>query len=248
MTGKGTQSAGWQGAALDAQGASHLNVLLPEPLPESGFPIFKMWLDEAIEKRITPNPNAFALATIDPDGMLGNRIVLCKELDVAQGSLVFHTNYRGRKGRALDANHKAAGVFHWDAFERQVRVEGLAQRVSEAESEAYFQTRPWVRKVGAWVSDQSEPIGSREELDAKLQATLRRFGIDPANLPKDDAWVDVPRPPHWGGYRLTAASLELWVGAPGRLHDRAVWKREVRRGSAAGPPEAGAWRSTRLQP
>jgi pyridoxamine 5'-phosphate oxidase len=188
--------------------------------------------------RVQPNPNAMVMATVDADGRPSARVVLCKGLRGEDGSVVFFTNYESRKGGALAAHPRAALVFHWDALDRQVRIEGSVSRVPDAESDAYFAGRPWESRVGAWSSAQSRPVRSRRELLERVEATMRKFGIDPKSPPKPGAAVDIPRPPHWGGYRVTADSVELWVSGKGRIHDRAVWKREG----------SGPWRATRLCP
>lgn len=236
---------------FDQSGAMAIDQALPDSLPAEPFALFKGYFDKAHAQNVQPNPSAFSLATIDPDGSPSVRIVLCKTIDTTRGHIVFHTNYRGRKGRALEANPRAAACFHWDDLDIQVRIEGLVSRSPAAESDAYFLTRPWARRVGAWTSDQSEPIPSRAALEAKLEATMRRFGIDPAHPPTDDAKVDIPRPPHWGGSRLWAARVELWLGSRARLHDRAVWTRTIEPAQidgAAGYRGATPWAATRLQP
>ena len=227
--------------------------LLPEPLPGDPFSTFVSWFNRARDQRVQPNPNALSLATVDADGTPSTRIVLCKDIDAAAGAFTFHTNYRGRKGRALDANPHAAAAFHWDTLDLQARFEGLVVRASAADSDAYFASRSWMSRIGAWSSDQSEPIASRAAMLAKVDATLRRFGIDPANLPPPDAKVDIPRPPHWGGFRFVAAYAELWVGSKVRLHDRACWKRSLiqtrdNAGKLTGVTAAAGWNATRLQP
>lgn len=227
--------------------------LLPEPLPADPMPLFVSWFDRARDQRVQPNPNALSLATIDADGTPAVRIVLCKDIDAAAGTFTFYTNYRGRKARALDANPRAAAAFHWDALDLQARFEGLVVRATAAESDAYFATRSWMSRVGAWASDQSEPVASRAAMLARVDATLRRFGIDPAHPPAPDAKVDIPRPPHWGGFRFVAACVELWVGSKVRLHDRAAWRRSLSEerdaaGRLIGAAGAGPWAATRLQP
>jgi len=227
--------------------------LLPDELPRDPFPLFVSWFDRARNDRVQPNPNAMSLATVDPDGTPATRIVLCKDIDVLSGAFTFHTNYRGRKGRALDANPHAAAAFHWDTLDLQARFEGLVVRASAADSDAYFATRSWMSRIGAWSSDQSEPVASRAAMLAKVDATLRRFGIDPANPPAPHDKVEIPRPPHWGGFRFVASYVELWVGSKVRLHDRACWKRAVaeQRDAAGGliaVSGAAAWTATRLQP
>lgn len=217
--------------------------LLPDPLPSDPFPLFASWFERARAERIQANPNGFTLATVDADGRPSARVVLCKGIDVAVGSITFYTNYEGRKGRELDAHPEAAACFWWDALELQARLEGIVERIGESESDAYFQSRPWLSRIGAWASDQSRPIASRRDMLARVVATMRRFGLDPDRPPLDEPNTQIPRPPHWGGFRLTARRVELWISGAGRVHDRAEWSRELPRSGGPDP-----WRSTRLQP
>ena len=218
---------------------------LPDRLPKSPVPIFHAWFDEAQQRKTQPNPNAMTLATIDPDGKPSARIVLCKGIEEDPGYLVFYTNYQGRKGRALDANPRAAVVFHWDHFDRQVRIEGPVTRSPESESDAYYHSRRWESRVGAWASDQSEPIESREALLNKVRHTAERLGVDLAGAVGGQP-IEIDRPPHWGGYRLWFERVELWCGGIGRVHDRAGWSRSLTPAGAGFRP--GAWDGTRLQP
>lgn len=224
---------------------------LPEPLPADPFPLFKAWFDDAHAREIQPNPNAMTLATCDGDGRVSARIVLCKGIDVATGRIVFYTNYHGFKGRAISSHPRVAVVFHWDRLERQVRIEGPVTKSPAAESDAYFRSRPWISRVGAWASDQSEPIAGRAAMKAKLEAAFRLFNLDPDAPPPPQAEVEIPRPPHWGGYRIWADRVELWVAGVGRLHDRASWSRKLVESEVdgvAGFAGAGAWTASRLQP
>ena len=226
---------------------------LPDPLPASPLGLLGAWYADAHGRGVQPNPNAMTLATIDPDGLPSARIVLCKDLDTDVGRLTFYTNYQGRKGRALAANPVAAVVFHWDALDRQIRLEGPVTRSPDAESDAYFASRPWESKLGAWASDPTEPIASRDALLSKVDAAAEKLGLDTSALTPGDRAVPVPRPPHWGGWRLWISRAEFWVGGTGRVHDRAVWTRTIRLG-AIDPaletrPEAFSdWSRTRLQP
>lgn len=234
---------------LDNPGAVFLGDGLPDPLPPDALPIFKSWFDEAAAKKVTPNPNAMALATIDPDGAPSSRVVLCKGMDIARGYIVFYTNYKGRKGRALAANPRAGVCFHWDSLERQVRIEGPVTVSPETESDAYFATRPLESQLGAWASEQGEPIASREALFEKAAIMMARFCDQPRENLSD--LPVIPRPGHWGGFRLWAARVELWMGATGRMHDRAVWERPLEStvvDEVAGFAPAGPWKATRLQP
>ena len=168
-----------------------------------------------------------ALATVAGDGRPSLRLVLCRGIDCGSGSVVFYTNRRSRKGEELAANPFAAATFHWDPLARQARLEGVVEPLPESESDAYFATRPRLSQLAAWASEQSRPLASREALMQRLRETEVRFGSDEV----------VPRPPHWGGYRLTADCVELWVGSTGRAHDRAQWRRV-----------GDAWTTSRLQP
>lgn len=219
---------------------------LPDPLPESPFGIFKAWFDEARERGLSPNPNAMTLATVGPDGRPSARVVLCKGLDPEAGTVTFFTNLGSRKGREIEGNPLVAAVFHWDAMERQVRLEGRVERVSDAEADAYFATRAWESRIGAWASRQSEPLDSRETLLQQAADRILELDLDIAAAVRGDP-VEIPRPPFWGGYRLLADRVELWVGGTGRMHDRAAWERGFSR--ARGPHGVPSpWSSRRLQP
>jgi pyridoxamine 5'-phosphate oxidase len=214
---------------------------LGDPLPRDPLPLVRAWFDEAIARRVQPNPLAMTLATVDADGSPSARMVLCRGYDFERGFFVFYTDRRSRKARALDALARAALVFHWDALERQIRVEGPVVSSPEAESDAYFAGRPLDAQLAARTSEQSAPIDSRAELVRRIEANAAREEIR-AGAPTRS----LPRPAYWGGYRVFAERIELWVGQPGRVHDRGLWSRSLR---AAGPDfEPGAWRVQRLQP
>jgi pyridoxamine 5'-phosphate oxidase len=216
-----------------------LTDFLPDTLPEDPLPLAASWLQEAYAAATQPNPNAMVLATADAAGRPAARVVLCKELNVAQGYIAFFTNYESHKGRELAANDRAAVVMHWDALHRQLRVEGRVERAPAAESDEYFASRPWQRRVGAWASAQSRPIAQRRDLERAVEATAARFGVPvPGPEDTDDVRADIPRPPHWGGYHLRIEALELWTEGGSRLHDRARWERAP----------SGRWTVTRLQP
>ena len=220
---------------------------LPDPLPAEPLELAASWLAEATRKEVQPNPNAMVLATADAAGQPSARVVLCKQIAPQPGFLTFYTNYRSRKGRDLHDNPRAAVVLHWDALHRQVRVQGLIAQMSAAESDAYFATRNWQSRLGAWASQQSEPIGSRAELLAKVAKTALRLALPvPDDEQQRDPGLRIARPPHWGGYRLWAATVELWVEGSARIHDRARWERHLTARSDGF--DTGPWSVSRLQP
>ena len=216
--------------------------LLPDDLPHDPLPFVQAWLGEAADRAMQPNPNAMTLATADAYGRPSARIVLCKALVAPPGYLVFYSGYGSRKGRELDVNPRACAVLHWDSLGRQVRVEGPVLRSPAAESDAYFATRSRDSQLSATASAQSEPIDSRASLLERARLTDLELGRgDSSGHPRALA-----RPAHWGGYRLWAEQVELWVAGPSRLHDRAVWNRRL---APAGDEFApGPWSATRLQP
>ncbi|MFN5496283.1 MAG: pyridoxamine 5'-phosphate oxidase [bacterium] len=181
--------------------------------PADPVAVFEQWFAEA-QKLPTPNPNAMTLATIDADGAPSARIVLLRGF--SREGARFFTNRNSRKGRALAANARAALLFHWDLLDRQVRIEGRVSLASDAESDAYFAQRPVDSRVNAWASDQSEPVANRAELERGAAELTARF-----------ASGDVPRPPHWGGYRVSLDKIEFWQGDKYRLHDRIVYTRQA---------------------
>ena len=192
------------------------------------FRQFEHWLDEAIKAQL-PEPTAMSLATVGADGIPACRIVLLKGFD--SNGFVFYTNYRSRKGVDLAACPRAALLFHWIELERQVRIEGVAALVSASESDAYFASRPHASRLGAWASPQSEVIADRALLERRFGEAAARFA---------DAGDAVPRPAHWGGYRVVPEAVEFWQGRPSRLHDRIRYRRN--------PAHPGAWTIERLAP
>ncbi|MEL6870489.1 MAG: pyridoxamine 5'-phosphate oxidase [Pseudomonadota bacterium] len=210
---------------------------LPDTLPENPMTILAAWLDEARAAKLQPNSNAMTLATCDEHGRLSARIVLCKGLDVSAGSIDFYTNYGSRKARDIASRDRVALVFHWDHMGRQVRIEGRAVKLPDDQNDAYFATRPRLSQMGAWSSDQSQSIADREAL-------LKQF--DDRNARFADPDVAIPRPPNWGGFRVTANAVELWVEGAGRVHDRARFERALTK--TAGKFINETWFGERLQP
>ena len=207
---------------------------LPATLPADPMPLFEAWFDGARGAKAQPNPDSMSLATSTPDGRPSVRVVLCKKLVADPGYVVFYTNYESRKGGELAVNPRAAAVFHWDSFGRQVRLEGRVSISPADESDGYFASRALDSRIGAWASLQSQPLDSRRTLLKRVATEAARFG------------TSVPRPPHWGGYRLWPEAVELWIDGPFRVHDRARWTRSLEAFDGGFRP--GPWQATRLYP
>ena len=199
-----------------------LGQLSETEVPHNPLPLFQQWFDQAI-KAECPEPNSMTLATADKAGNPSARIVLLKGAD--ENGFTFFTNYESQKGKDLAARPQAALLFHWHELERQVRIQGIVERVSSQESDEYFHSRPPASRIGAWASPQSAAIPNRqflEEAEARFKA---EFGDAP------------PRPEHWGGYRLRPTEIEFWQGRPSRLHDRIHYQLQD-----------GGWKIRRLAP
>jgi len=198
-----------------------LNEKEAEPNP---FQQFQIWFDQALSAQLL-EPNAMTLATVTAEGKPSARVVLLKHFN--EQGFVFYSNYHSRKGQELGQNPWAALVFWWASLERQVRIEGRVEQVSEQESDAYFYSRPWGSRLGAWASEQSQVVSDRQVLEQRLVELEQQY--------QDQ---EIPRPPHWGGYRLVPIAIEFWQGRPNRLHDRLSYHRL----------EDGNWQIERLSP
>ncbi|MTJ09683.1 MULTISPECIES: pyridoxamine 5'-phosphate oxidase [unclassified Anabaena] len=185
---------------------------------------FQTWFSQSIAAQL-PEPNAMTLATCTPDGKPSARMVLLKDFD--ERGFVLFTNYNSQKGQEISANPHASLVFWWAELERQVRIVGTVEKISSEQSDSYFEVRPPFSRLGAWASNQSEKIASREILEQQLQEFQRKY----ENL-------EVPRPPHWGGFRVIPQEIEFWQGRSSRLHDRLLYTHV----------DDGSWKIERLSP
>lgn len=180
--------------------------------PASPIEAFRRWWEAAHTQVTLPNPNAMSVATVDPDGRASVRVVLCRGFD--ERGVVFYTNRQSRKGVALEAHPHACCNFHWDQLDRQIRIDGHVTHTTEEESDAYWASRPRANRVNAAASAQSRPLRSRAELEDAVRAIEARH-----------ADREIPRPAHWGGYRIALDRVEFWQGHRARLHDRIVYTR-----------------------
>ena len=197
-----------------------LEMLHPDPMDQ-----FTRWFQDAVERSGLNDPNAMCLSTLSPEGVPEGRIVLLKGVDPR--GFVFYTNLESAKGRALAAHPVAALTFHWDRLARQVRVQGAVEPVMDEEADSYYASRPRGSRLGAWASEQSRPLVDRATLEGRVQEMERRYPGD-----------EIPRPPHWSGFRVLPAAVEFWQGRTSRLHDRFVYRKD----------SGGRWAIQRLNP
>jgi pyridoxamine 5'-phosphate oxidase len=196
--------------------------LRDESMPDDPMVLFEQWQQDASAAGLA-DPTGVVVATVQPDGSIRQRFVLLKGF--SEGGFVFFTNYTSDKAAALAQHDRSSMLFPWNELDRQVSVSGRVEKIPDSESDAYFSARPRASQIAAWTSQQSQPIASRGALEAQYHATLERFDGG-----------DVPRPPHWGGFRLVPERIEFWQGGEDRLHDRFVYQ------------YGNGWNRSRLQP
>ena len=216
--------------------------LLPEILPDDPMHQAKKWFDRTNSEKWQPNPNAMTLSTVDKNNAPSSRIVLCKYFVADPGYIVFFTNYNSRKGKEIRDNSEVSLVFHWDNIGRQLRIKGIAVYSPSSESDEYFASRNRGSQISAWGSNQSQPVESRSELIKQMNDKLDEFDNSGTHNEKE-----IPRPPHWGGIRVWAHEIELWMDGEDRVHDRARWTRKLKI-NQDNSFSTSKWIGTRLQP
>ena len=216
--------------------------LLPEILPDDPMHQAKRWFDRTNSEKWQPNPNAMTLSTVDKNNAPSSRIVLCKYFVADPGYIVFFTNYNSRKGKEIRDNSEVSLVFHWDNIGRQLRIKGIAVYSPSSESDEYFASRNRGSQISAWGSNQSQPVESRSELIKQMNDKLDEF-----DSPSTHNEKEIPRPPHWGGIRVWANEIELWMDGEDRVHDRARWTRKLKI-NQDNSFSTSKWIGTRLQP
>ncbi len=223
---------------------------LPDQLPDDPMHWADVWLDDAQAENDQPNPNSMTLVTVNNEGRPSARVVLCKQFVANPGYLVFYTNYRSLKAREIEENADVAIVFHWDKRGRQIRLQGKAVKSPDLESDHYFATRHWGAQLGALGSDQSANLDSRDALITQIRDRASALGIALGENTQTLASNDTPsiqRPQHWGGFRVWAYSVELWKDGKDRIHDRALWTRDIQQTSDH-DFSVSPWIGNRLQP
>lgn len=207
--------------------------------------LLQSWLNEAMELDLQPNPDTMAIATSNSQGLPNVRMVLCKEINTEEGYVVFYTNYNSVKSLEIKENPKCSALFHWDKLGYQIRIRGEILQSPDEENDTYFASRHLGSQVGAWASNQSNPVEDREALDDQFKKILDRFNLTSESITRNEQ--KIPRPPHWGGYRLWIEEIEFWLNQKDRLHDRLHFRRALTI-SSEGIETEKKWTVKRLQP
>ncbi len=219
--------------------------ILSQSMTQNPLLLLQSWLNEAMELDLQPNPDTMAIATSNSQGLPNVRMVLCKEINTEEGYVVFYTNYNSVKSLEIKENPKCSALFHWDKLGYQIRIRGEILQSPDEENDTYFASRHLGSQVGAWASNQSNPVEDREALDDQFKKILDRFNLTSESIPRNEQ--KIPRPPNWGGYRLWIEEIEFWLNQKDRLHDRLHFRRALTI-SSEGIETEKKWTVKRLQP
>jgi len=219
--------------------------MLSQSMTQNPLLLLQSWFNEAIELDLQPNPDSMAIATSNSQGLPNVRMVLCKEINTEEGYVIFYTNYNSVKSMEIKENPKCSALFHWDKLGYQIRIRGEILQSPDEENDAYFASRHLGSQVGAWASNQSDPVVDRQALDDQFRKILDRFNLTNESITRNEQ--KIPRPPHWGGYRLWIEEIEFWLNQKDRLHDRLHFRRALTISSEGIETEKN-WTVKRLQP
>nr|ADI22443.1 pyridoxamine-phosphate oxidase [uncultured gamma proteobacterium HF0500_05P21] len=219
--------------------------ILSQSMTQNPLLLLQSWLNEAMELDLQPNPDTMAIATSNSQGLPNVRMVLCKEINTKEGYVVFYTNYNSVKSLEIKENPKCSALFHWDKLGYQIRIRGEILQSPDEENDTYFASRHLGSQVGAWASNQSNPVEDREALDDQFKKILDRFNLTSESITRNEQ--KIPRPPNWGGYRLWIEEIEFWLNQKDRLHDRLHFRRALTI-SSEGIETEKKWTVKRLQP
>ena len=219
--------------------------ILSQSMTQNPLLLLQSWLNEAMELDLQPNPDTMAIATSNSQGLPNVRMVLCKEINTEEGYVVFYTNYNSVKSLEIKENPKCSALFHWDKLGYQIRIRGEILQSPDEENDTYFASRHLGSQVGAWASNQSNPVEDREALDDQFKKILDRFNLTSESITRNEQ--KIPRPPNWGGYRLWIEEIEFWLNQKDRLHDRLHFRRALNI-SSEGIETEKKWTVKRLQP
>ena len=219
--------------------------MLSQSMTQNPLLLLQSWFNEAIELDLQPNPDSMAIATTNSQGLPNVRMVLCKEINTEEGYVIFYTNYNSVKSMEIKENPKCSALFHWDKLGYQIRIRGELLQSPDEENDAYFASRHLGSQVGAWASNQSNPIEDKQALDDQFRKILDRFNLTSESITQNEQ--KIPRPPHWGGYRLWIEEIEFWLNQEDRLHDRLHFRRALTISNEGIKTEKN-WTVKRLQP